>query len=375
MGNISDIHLHIISFDVPFPANYGGVIDVFCKAKALTEKGIKVHLHCFEYGGKRSPELQKMFYDVQYYKMDMSKRHLLNRTPFIVETRRSQQLIQNLLQDDYPILMEGLHTTALLRESQLQNRRLIVRTHNIEHVYYRNLSKVEKNLVRKVYFLWEAAKLKKYENILSRADHLLTISQTDDQYFSARYKSVIYLPAFHSYTNVVSHTGRGKYVLYHGNLSIPENTHAVKILLNTVFKNSEISFKIAGLDPPAMLRKMAASNPLTEIIASPDDQQLNGLIQNAHVNVLFTGQATGLKLKLLNALYNGRFVLANNKMVHGSNLEKLCEVADTPDEMKRLLPGLMKKDFTTEMKRERQEYLQGFFTTENNVKRLIELIV
>ena len=375
MGNISDIHLHIVSFDVPFPANYGGVIDVLYKAKALTEKGIKVHLHCFAYGGKRVPELEKIFYDVQYYKLDMSKRHLFKRTPFIVETRRSQQLVQNLLRDDYPILMEGLHTTSLLQESRLQNRKLMVRTHNIEHVYYSNLSKADKNQARKVYFLWEAAKLKKYENILSRADHLLTISRTDNQYFSARYKSVIYLPAFHPFTKVVSLPGKGKYVLYHGNLSIPENIHAVEILLHTVFKNSEIPFKIAGLDPPLRLKRMAASHPGAEIISNPDDRQLSGLIQNAHVNILFTGQATGLKLKLLNALYNGRFVLTNNKMVSGSNLENLCVVADTPDEMKRLLPGLMKKYFTAEMKKERREYLQTLFSPENNVKRLIELIV
>ena len=25
----TDYHLHIIAFDVPYPANYGGVIDVF----------------------------------------------------------------------------------------------------------------------------------------------------------------------------------------------------------------------------------------------------------------------------------------------------------------------------------------------------------
>ena len=36
-------HLHIISFDVPYPANYGGVIDVFYKLKALHAEGIKIH--------------------------------------------------------------------------------------------------------------------------------------------------------------------------------------------------------------------------------------------------------------------------------------------------------------------------------------------
>ena len=33
--NNADHHLHIIAFNVPYPANYGGVIDVFYRIKAL----------------------------------------------------------------------------------------------------------------------------------------------------------------------------------------------------------------------------------------------------------------------------------------------------------------------------------------------------
>jgi len=61
-------HLHIISFDIPFPANYGGVIDVFYKIKNLANAGIKIHLHCFEYGDrKHSSELESICYRVYYY--------------------------------------------------------------------------------------------------------------------------------------------------------------------------------------------------------------------------------------------------------------------------------------------------------------------
>ena len=46
-----DKHLHIISFDIPYPPNYGGVIDVYYKIRTLHKLGIKIHLHCFEYPG------------------------------------------------------------------------------------------------------------------------------------------------------------------------------------------------------------------------------------------------------------------------------------------------------------------------------------
>ena len=39
--NDTDYHLHVIAFDVPYPANYGGVIDVFYRVKALSEAGVR----------------------------------------------------------------------------------------------------------------------------------------------------------------------------------------------------------------------------------------------------------------------------------------------------------------------------------------------
>jgi hypothetical protein len=52
--------LHVISFDNPFPPNYGGVIDVYYKLKALFEAGVEINLHVFEYGRERSTELSKI---------------------------------------------------------------------------------------------------------------------------------------------------------------------------------------------------------------------------------------------------------------------------------------------------------------------------
>ncbi len=372
---MSDIHLHIVSFDVPYPANYGGVIDVFYKAKALAEHGVKVHLHCFEYGRKEAPELEDIFHEVRYYKRDISKKHLFKSSPYIIETRISEHLINDLLKDDYPILMEGLHTSGLLREKRLKHRRRIVRTHNIEHEYYNSLSGAETDLFKKYYYFNEAVKLKKYEKILAKADLLLAISRTDYDYFSAKFKSVAYVPAFHPYTVVRSLTGQGKYVLYHGNLSVPENIYAVTMLLKEVFRNSKIPFKIAGLNPPQSLWRLVAEYPLVEMVANPDDDMLNDLIKNAQVNIFFTHQATGLKLKLLNAIYNGRFVLTNDKMLSGSNLDNLCVLADSIPEMKIQLSGLMEKRFTAAMKIRRQMHLQTMYMNGDNVEKLIGLIV
>ncbi len=65
---LADKHLHIVCFDVPYPADYGGVIDVFYRIKAFHELGIKIHLHCFEYGRGKQIELEQYCIEVKYYK-------------------------------------------------------------------------------------------------------------------------------------------------------------------------------------------------------------------------------------------------------------------------------------------------------------------
>ena len=59
--------IHIVAFDVPFPADYGGVIDVYSRLKLLKEKGWEVHLHCFEYGRGEQEDLESLI-KVSYYR-------------------------------------------------------------------------------------------------------------------------------------------------------------------------------------------------------------------------------------------------------------------------------------------------------------------
>lgn len=371
---MSDIHLHIISFDIPYPANYGGVIDVFYKAKALSESGVKVHMHCFQYGREHYPIMKESFHKVEYYKRDISKKHLFKSIPYIVSSRMSEQLVKNLNEDNHPILMEGLHTSALLDEPKLKTRKRMVRAHNIEHEYYYNLGKAEKDIFKKYYFYNEAAKLKRYEKILEKADRILAISENDKAYFSNEFSRVDHIPAFHPFKEVKSKQGRGEYVLYHGNLSVAENENAVNFLIDKVFNDLDIPLKIAGLNPPKQLKNRLANGQNTELIANPDDDTLQKLIENAHINISITAQKTGLKLKLLNNLYNGRFSLVNNKVLSGNMLDDLCVVANNHETIKRRIKILFRKEFTTENIEERKQNLNNVYNNGSNVNKLIDLI-
>jgi len=374
MKSTVDKHLHIVSFDVPWPANYGGVIDVFYKIKALASKGIKIHLHAFEYGREQADELKQYCESVHYYKRDISKKNLFTSLPYIVISRNSEKLIDQLLADRYPILLEGLHSCLPLNDLRFNGRNLIVRTHNIEHEYYHHLAQVETDILKKYYYYNEAKKLKKFESILLRASHIVAISKKDEQYFSSRYDHVVFIPAFHPHREVKSQNGKGDYVLYHGNLSVAENKTAVKYLTEEVFNDLNIPLIIAGLNPPQSLQKQVETMPNVKLVANPTDEELFDLINNAHVNISLTFQATGLKLKLLNTLYNGRFCLVNDKMLSGSAVDELCILANDALSMKQQIKKLMRRSFSKKEIARRAHKLGMLYHNGHNVDRLIELI-
>lgn len=373
MSNTSDIHLHIVSFDIPYPANYGGVIDVFFRIKSLAERGVKIHLHCFEYGREHSEYLEKFCYSVNYYQREMKITHLFNNLPYIVCSRHSKELCDNLKKDDYPILLEGLHCCSVLLDEEFQKRNVLVRAHNVEHEYYEHLNKAEKDVKKKIYLRNEVSKLEKFESILHKAKAVLAISQKDYEHFAEKYNNVYKLTAYNAYTEVDIIEGVGDYVLYHGNLSVAENYTAAEFLIN-VFKTTNFRFIIAGMNPPEYLQKMIENIDNIELIDSPDDQTLYDLIRNAQINILVTAQATGLKLKLLNTLFNGRYCLVNNKMVEGLDITGLCYEVNDANSIRFAVKELIDKPFDSHQIERRRMNMRRFYDIEEATDLLLKLI-
>jgi cell division protein ZapA (FtsZ GTPase activity inhibitor) len=366
--------INIISFDVPYPANYGGVIDVFYKIKYFHKKGIKIHLHCFEYGRGEQVELNKYCESVNYYQRKTGVISFLSSTPYIVKSRISEQLKTNLLTNDFPILFEGLHTCFLLDDPSLKNRFKIVRNHNIEHDYYNHLALVEQNTAKRKYFKSETKKLQYFESILKNADLCLAISDADFNYFSKKYIDTKFLliPPFHQNNEVKVKKGKGDYVLYHGNLSVAENLNAAINIINNVFHELTIPLIIAGLNPPKELLQLVEKYKNISILQNPSDEEMNDLITNAQINFLYTEQATGLKLKLLNVLYNGRFCVVNSKMVQGTSLAGLCIVEDDVSKVKEMIQDIFEEEIEPLAIEKRKALLLANYSNEKNFNAIMK---
>ena len=110
------------------------------------------------------------------------------------------------------------------------------------------------------------------------------------------------------------------------------------------------------------------------LIADPSEEELQDLIAKAQVNILPSFNCTGIKLKLLNALFNGRHCIVNKQMVEGTGLEPLCHIADGADEMQRCVGELYTQAIRPEEIGRRGDVLAGLYNKEENTRLLLRSI-
>lgn len=373
-------HLHLVAFDVPYPPNYGGIVDVFYKLKSLHELGIKITFHCFHYSGHNKPteELKPYCHRVFYYRRKKNIfRLLFSYKPYIVSSRRDSKLLANLLSDQSPILFDGLHSCFYLDHPSLNDRKKYVRAHNVEHDYYLELANVERNFFKREYLQKEGQRLHAYESVLTNATAIFPIAKMDVEHFS-HYSKTIHVPPFFNTEHVRHDVNKsdvpGRFILFHGNLRIRENELAAKFIINQVAPLIRHKIVIAGKSPSNWLRNEASIEDNVQLIASPSSVQMDSLIQYAHINLLITFQQTGVKLKLIHALENGKHVLINSKMNDADMFTELCDIRETAAEIAKKIEELMKLDFTDEMRERRKDKFNSLFSNENNAKTIVSEI-
>lgn len=373
----SERHLHIICLDVPYPVDYGGVFDLFYKIKALSEAGIKIHLHCFEYGRGRQLELNKYCAEVIYYARHKAPKGFSFGVPYIVGSRANKLLLENLQKDDYPILMEGMHCTYFLHTGDLPGTRCFVRLHNVEYEYYHQLAETSNSFFKKIYYNYESNALRKYEGSLANKANFWSVTDKDRDTMIREfgYSSIDFLPLFLPEYNPQWYSAdNGSYCLYHGNLSVPENEEAAKWLVEEVFDDLDIPLVIAGKKPSPALEELVHKRQHTCIVANPAEAEMQDLIKKAQLHILPSMNSTGIKLKLVNALYNGRHCLANNAGVEGTGLEECCMIANSRADMKEAVKEGFLKPFTQEVFTHRMACLDKVFNNSNNARQMIRWI-
>ena len=369
---------HIIAFDVPYPPNYGGIVDVFYKLKHLSAAGGKIIYHCFYYEGHNPPTevLEQFCEEIYYYPRKKQVTKLVTSSlPYIISSRNNPELLQRLLQDDYPILFDGIQTCYFLNHPEIKKRKRVFRANNIEHAYYDGLAKWETSWLKKQYLKIEAKRLKQFEKQLKGVDAILSVAKMDIPHFE-EYGKTYHIPPFFNSENIteIDLDKTIKQVLFQGNLSVKENEHAAVFIIEKIAPITKLDFVIAGKDPSVRLKKMAQSRSNVTLIETPTQKEMSQLILHSHINLLLTFQQTGIKLKLLHALEAGRHVVINPFMDDSGIFSEMCHVADQPEKISGLLTELMATPFTSSDKKVRDEKFGRYYDNVRNAEKILAIV-
>lgn len=331
----SQLTIQVVSFDWPWPANYGGVVDVYYRIDSLLEMGIGVDLHVVSQHEQPGP-VPSQWREKRFQLFSFPRRgwrSVLSPKPYIVSSRAVAQLLPKLASGPPFILFEGIHTTGFLGHPRLSNHQQWLRVHNREEEYYKELSITADSILKKAYYREEARRLRLYEQrVLAEADLLLPISVQDSSYCESLAPGrVMVHHAYASLKEVTIQVGQGKYVLFHAGLHVADNAKSAIKLAKRLSARPDIKFIIAGKDPSAALRSALIAYSNVELIANPSINEMHQLISNAQVILLHANHQSGYKVKVLESLARGRWVLANTQIMYGTPiLRPGVSVVDDP---------------------------------------------
>jgi glycosyltransferase involved in cell wall biosynthesis len=174
---------------------------------------------------------------------------------------------------------------------------------------------------------------------------------------------------FNEYQEIVNLAAGRKIVLLIGAI---DKRKGVLNLLNSTKRldDTRFYFVIAGKNPSTKLIKKVLALKNVKIVANPSSQKMEELIANAQINILPSFSSAGIKLKLLNALNNGRYCIANNETLSGSGLDSLCVIANTADEFIIAIGKYFTIEFENDVIEQRKQVLAKKFSNLANAELL-----
>ena len=128
------------------------------------------------------------------------------------------------------------------------------------------------------------------------------------------------------------------------------------------------------MEPSKKLKDAVARFEHIRLVENPSEQEMSELIKQAHINLLVSFQVSGIKLKLVNALYRGRFCIVNDDMVSGSGLQSLCYVRNSARSIRQTIEALMNAPIEEARIQERRVMLQRDYSNTESAKKLMGVI-
>ena len=292
-------------------------------------------------------------------------------------------LLQRTLEEgEYDIIhLESLFMTPYLYTIRRYSKaKVVLRSHNLEHVIWERLANVEKKSAKKVYLKHLSKKLKKYEKyILNEVDGIAAISFDD----SSRYEKLnCKIPLI----TVPFGIDLAKYKMdlnaavaqidfFHiGAMNWSPNVEGVNWFLDDILpliKNDDFKLHLAGIDMPSYLMNLNDS----KVVNHGEVASANEFINRHHVMIVPLLSGSGMRIKIIEAMALGKTVITTSvgaegiEAVDGENIL----IADTPGAFKEKIEHLIKfPEKAREIGEKARSLVVAKYDTELIIKELIQ---
>jgi glycosyltransferase involved in cell wall biosynthesis len=336
---------HIWSMDRLEPPRYGGTLEVLGQLRQAAARGEQVVLHAFTRSalGHANP-----FAEGQ---VNVLRRRRLpcNLLPWIVQSRQTRIARHQALVQRGTVTYHGLHCSGLSLDG-------VLRLHNPESAYYASLARQARGH-KQCYYRAEAWALKRWERQLAAvwSGPVSAITPADADAWNALNprSEARWVPPHHPFLErVPQQPATEPLVLAVGKFSVEENAAALRGLLAAQPPLEGLCF--AGHNAPAR-------TPF--YVDRPSDEALDSLYARAQVVVVHAEHSLGIKFKLIQALLQGRHIVAHEFAVQGLDLGDRVVTYRTWDEAYAAIRSAQQSPWTAEHAARAREVAERFRST------------
>jgi len=297
--------IHIWSMDRLETTSYGGILEVQGQIESALKYNLQVIVYAWSKKGLYNPNpIQMPGVQFHTFVRKKTKIYLTKRIPYIVSSRRSKVAEHKSAVQRGMVLINGPHCSGIYHP-----KNAILRLHNPESIYYKSLA-VRSNGMRSLYLRWESRRLREWEKKLAKEwnGQVWSLTSTDSDYWNQMTplsKSKVVGPMKTFIFNIPQSKPNKKILLVPGKFSVIENENAALISLNS--QDWEIIW--AGHGASSNLKIKGASR--VKYIDSPNDEYISKLFSDAQAVLVHADHKLGIKIKLIQALYQARFIIAH----------------------------------------------------------------
>ncbi len=331
------MHLFILSSQVVYPPTDGGKQGIYYRMNALgTRTCVSVCMVnsadiAVEYGGfdavhhvRTTPQILKPSKECGRFELLCQTVHWLTsgmpRQALVTDSAKEREQLMAYIRETRvtTVLLESPFVAPLLDLPQLRawNVKIVVVLHNIEHLYFEEMTTWPASLRHMEY-----ERIKSYElQILRQADVGISISPWDARYFKEQLgaSNVVYLPSVLPRADARWHPQDSNYILFTGGLSFPPNYEGIVWFLEEVFSRYREQFPkmelwITGKRSDAA-ESLVRTYDYVHLTGFLTDQKLREVECACRLIVVPILKGSGVKVKLLDAMAIGAPVVTT---LHG----------------------------------------------------------